>query len=228
MNTPESPTKVLTPVFALAVPGAPQRNAYSWVPIRALSARHRGRVFKHLSSLGTQDRYLRFGSAATNEQIAHYVDLIDFDNDEVLGIFNRRLDLIAVAHLAFTRSELRQGQHGSAEFGVSVVERARGRGYGTRLFERAALHARNRGVDRLTIQALSENRAMLRIARQAGATIVRDGSEAQAEVILPPGDVSSHVEQWVEDAAAAVDFRLKANAKAVGEWFATMARDDVS
>ena len=42
------------------------------------------------------------------------------------------------------------------------------------------LHARNRGVQTLFIHALSENTAMLRIARNAGATVERDGPESEA------------------------------------------------
>src|SRR6266702_3333280 len=51
-----------------------------------------------------------------------------------------------------------------AEFGVSVLKKARGRGYGSRLFDRAVMHARNEGVELLFIHALSENTAMLKIA----------------------------------------------------------------
>jgi GNAT superfamily N-acetyltransferase len=202
-------------------------RAFDWVPIRALAARHRPRIAKHLQALGPHDRYLRFGSAATDAQIAHYVDLIDFDTDDVFGIFNRRLELLAVAHLAFDPASPRRGA-ACAEFGVSVAEQARGRSYGTRLFERAALNARNRGVVRLQIHALTENQSMLLIARRAGATVVRDGSESRAEVLLPAGDVGSHVEQFVEDTAAEIDFQLKRNAERVSRWFSALTREETT
>ena len=32
--------------------------------------------------------------------MSKYVDMLDFEHDEVFGIFNRRLELIAMAHLA--------------------------------------------------------------------------------------------------------------------------------
>jgi GNAT superfamily N-acetyltransferase len=229
MTSPDTPEQHQAPTFEPQNAPADARGksrAFDWVPIRALSARQRCRILKHLLALGTHDRWLRFGSAASDAQITHYVDLIDFESDEVFGIFNRRLELLAVAHLAYGRSgHSADREPASAEFGVSVTARARGRGWGTRLFERAALHARNRGVGRLTIHALSENHPMLLIARKAGAIVVRDGSESQADVILPPGDLSSHVEQLVEDTAAALDFRVKANAKRVGEWMAAFTAD---
>ena len=43
-------------------------------------------------ALDASDRYLRFGFPATDAQIAKYVDMLDFDHDEVFGIFNRRLN----------------------------------------------------------------------------------------------------------------------------------------
>lgn len=216
---------VSTDAGAEPKPISPTRLA--WVPIRALTARHRTKILEHLLALSPADRYLRFGSAATDAQIAHYVDLIDFDGDDVFGIFNRKLDLLAIAHLAYGRaaSLRRDPRHGpiSAEFGVSVLAKARGRGYGSRLFDRAVLHARNRDVERLVIHALSENKTMLAIARQAGARVVRDGSESLAELELPPDDVGSHVEALVEHAAAEIDFRIKANAHRVGHWLFSLS-----
>jgi hypothetical protein len=97
-----------------------------------------------------------------------------------------------------------------AEFGVSVLPKARGRGCGARLFDHAVLHARNRGVDTLLIHALSENTAMLRIARNAGATVQRDGGEALARLQLPPDSLRSHIDAFIESSAAEVDYRLKA------------------
>jgi RimJ/RimL family protein N-acetyltransferase len=180
-----------------------------WIPIRSLAERHRPRILEHLLELPPADRYLRFGYVASDAQIARYADLIDFANDEVFGVFNRRLQLIALAHLAAMPSAR------EAEFGVSVLPAARGRGYGTRLFERAALHARNRGVDTLEIHALSENTPMLRIARSAGASVVREGGEADAKLRLPPDDLRSHLDAFFESGAAEVDYHLKAQGKLV-------------
>jgi GNAT superfamily N-acetyltransferase len=157
----------------------------------------------HLLALPEADRYLRFGFAASDVQLERYVETIDFDRDEVFGIFNHRLELVAVAHLASL-----PGQE-EAEFGVSVQSQARGRGYGKRLFDHAVLHARNRGVRTLVIHALSENAAMLHIARQAGASIDSEGGESHALLRLPPDDVLSHLGQIVEDHVAEIDYHLK-------------------
>ncbi len=183
---------------------APRPAARRWIPIRSLSERHRPRIQAHLMALPEHDRYRRFGYAASDAQIARYAGLIDFIQDDVFGVFNRRLELIALAHLAGS-AKARE-----AEFGVSVLPQARGRGYGARLFDHAVLHARNRGVDTLLIHALTENTAMLRIARNAGASVERDGGEALARLRLPPDDLRSHIDAFIESSAAEVDYRLKA------------------
>lgn len=199
-----------------ATQGASVRKR-SWVPVRSLTSRHRDRVREHLVALDEQDRYLRFGFAASDTQIGHYVDTLDFERDEIFGIFNRRLELIAMAHLAYASAPQIKGQAAMAEFGTSVNKHARGRGLGARLFDHAILHARNRHIDRLFIYALSENSAMLKIARSAGATVERVGSEAEAWLTLPPDDVASQVGEMVESQAAEWDYHMKAQAKRLND-----------
>lgn len=191
---------------------------WTWVPIRSLGARQRDRVGSHLMALDQGDRYLRFGYPATDAQISKYVDAMDFERDEVFGIFNRHLELIAMAHLAHPVIAVVTERPPMSEFGVSVLPKARGRGFGRRLFEHAVLHARNRGVQTLFIHALSENTAMLKIARAAGATVERDGSESEAWLKLPPDTLASHVGEMVERQAAELDYRLKLHACQVSDF----------
>ena len=63
------------------------------------------------------------------------------------------------------------------------------------------------------IYALSENKAMLNIARKAGATIKRDGSESEAYLVLPAADLDSRMTEMVEERIAQTDYRLKVQAK---------------
>jgi ribosomal protein S18 acetylase RimI-like enzyme len=190
--------------------GKPVEPKFRWIPIRSLAERHRPRILAHLLEMDAADRYLRFGYPASDTQISHYVDVIDFQRDEVFGVFNRRLQLVAMAHLAYLGDGAQART--SAEFGVSVLSSVRGRGYGARLFDHAMLHARNRGVDTMVIHALSENTAMLRIVRRAGATVARDGSESEARLKLPADNVASRLNAMVEDSAAEIDYGLKAHA----------------
>ena len=193
-NSPES-TKRTTPLL---------------IPIRSLGANHRTRIANHLLSLDENDRYLRFGYLVQDEHIQRYVDGLDFERDEIFGIYNRRLELIAMAHVAHAADKNYQA---CAEFGVSVLPSARGRGYGARLFERAAMHATNDGINLLFIHALSENVAMLKIARNAGAKVERDGTESEAYLHLPQATFDSQVAEFIEEQVAQTDYRLKVQAK---------------
>lgn len=206
----ESPTPMAPGAEPQAA--APVKPGRPWVPVRSLTSRHRDRLRTHLLALDDRDRYLRFGYVASDAQCNHYADAIDFERDEVFGIFNRRLDLIAMAHLACDPAPQVSGRPAMAEFGVSVLRAARGRGLGSRLFDHAILHARNRHIDTLFIHALSENTAMLRIARNAGAKVERDGSETEAWLSLPRDDLASQVGAMVEGHAAEIDYHLKAQA----------------
>jgi len=180
------------------------------VPIRSVGPGERERICAHLLALEPHDRYLRFGYAASDEQVRRYVEGLDFERDDIFGIYNRRLELIAMAHLAFAPQD--RASH-RAEFGVSVSRHARGRGYGARLFERAEVAARNAGVRILIIHALSENAAMLKIARNAGASVVRSGAEAEAYLELAEPTLDSRMSEIALEQFAEIDFHLKSRAK---------------
>jgi GNAT superfamily N-acetyltransferase len=192
---------------------AAPKSAPYLVPIRSLGPAHCARIRAHLLALSEHDRYLRFGFAATDEHVSRYADGLDFERDEIFGVYNRKLELLAVAHLARPAEALgSQSCKNCAEFGVSVAASARGRGLGTRLFERALMHARNAGVDMLFIHALSENTAMLKIAQKAGALVERNGSETEAYVLLPKADFDSRMTEFIEEQIAQTDYALKTQA----------------
>ena len=194
-------------------PASPS-NIWRWIPIRSLAPRHRPRILSHLQALPAADRHLRFGHSASDTQIGRYVDHIDFDRDEVFGVFNRRLQVVALAHLAYLGPDRHHPT--AAEFGVSVNASARGHGVGARLFDHAVLRARNQGVNTLVIHALSENAAMLHIVRRAGARVERDGSDSTASLGLAAEDFNSHIEALAERQAAEFDYGVKVQVRRVG------------
>lgn len=178
----------------------------NWVPIRTLGARHRDQVLQHLFALDDDDRARRFGHLASDERIGHYVDQMDFDADALFGVFDRRLRLVAMVHLAFAP------QGGSAEFGISVLPQMRGRGVGALLFEHATTLARNRNVDTLIIHLARDNAPMLAIVRRAGAKLAFDGSDAIATLPLPADTLGSQIQEMLGHQAAEFDYRLKLQA----------------
>ena len=85
---------------------------------------------------------------ANDEQIRCHAEQPDFSRDEIFGIYNRRLELIAMAHPAF--EHLRQALR--RKFGVSVLKHARGQWFpATACSSDAVMHARNAGVNMVFI-----------------------------------------------------------------------------
>lgn len=200
-----SSLKSQTEVLEDALPrgASPPAQAWNWFPVRTLAEHHRGRVMDHLLALGEADRHLRFGHVASDDQIRSYVTRMDLVRDEVLGVFDDQLVLVAMAHLAF------DGTGEIAEFGVSVHPHLRGRGIGARLFHHAVTHARNRGAHSMAIHIARENSAMLAIVRKAGAQVTFDGGEAVAQLGLPADTLGSKLEAMVESQVANIDYRIK-------------------
>ena len=180
-------------------------------PIRELGSSERTGFFEHLVALETEDRYLRFGTPLSDTAIALYVERIDFSTDTVFGVFDDRLKLAAAGH--FSPMPKATGADGSrvrsAEFGLSVARDARGRGLGTALFLRASSHARNLGITSLFMHCLSENRAMIRIARKAGMQIQQTHGETDAYLALEPGTMATAIEEGVQRQIALFDFAVK-------------------
>ena len=216
------------------------------LPVRTLKAKHRPQVLAHLLALPERDRYLRFGYLASDAQVQSYVDHLDFKRDEVFGMFNRRLKLVAMAHLAYPacptcsaysaysafRPAPQTGETGAshpqaaqpavAEFGVSVNAHLRGRGMGARLFEHAVLHARNRGIDTLVVHTLSENGPMIKLARRAGAVTERSAGDIDASLKAPRQTLASHLGALVEDRMAEVDYQIKLHGRQIDAFLDTV------
>jgi len=171
------------------------------IPIKQLSGLERHALERHFLALGAGDRRLRFGTGMSDFALRIYVKRIDFENDAVFGVLDDELHLIGAAHLG--RGE------GHAELGVSVLPGHRRRGIGGALLGRAHMHARNWGVRALFMHCLTENAAMLHLARKQGMDIVTQAGEADAWLKLPPADASSYMGAVFQQRLALFDFALK-------------------
>lgn len=195
------------------------------VRVKVLSERDRRRLLMHFLALDDGDRLLRFGMVLPDDLVTRYVQTLHFSRDTLFGVYDDNLALVGVGHLAFAPRETNPVLGGAtlkaqiAEFGVSVSAVARGRGVGSKLFERAAIHCRNEDVDTLYMHCLSSNQTMIHIAKKAGMEIHRDYGEADAYLKLTPADPGSMLAEAVEEQFARFDYTLKANAKAAVKWW---------
>ena len=174
---------------------------HSEIHVRELSRLDRTAIEQHFLALDVEDRRLRFGVSISNVAVLAYIARIDFEQDAAFGVFDDDLRLLAVAHLA------RGERH--AELGVSVLPGHRGRGIGGALLHRAHLHARNWGERALFMHCLTENGAMMHLARKQGMAIGMDGGEADAWLELPPANASTHFVEVFAQRVALFDYALK-------------------
>ncbi len=186
------------------------------VLVRELSSADRERLLTHFLALDEDDRLLRFGQIVPDRVIENYVANIDFSRDTVFGVFDETLSLVGVGHLAYLPAE---GDKRTAEFGVSVLESARGRGVGSRLFERAAIRSRNTHVSMLYMHCLSRNSTMMHIAKKSGMKIEYAYGEADAYLSLTPADQSSIIAEMMQEQAAVFDYAIKRQARRASQMF---------
>jgi GNAT superfamily N-acetyltransferase len=182
-------------------------SGMSTIPVHRLTEAARPKLRGHFLRLDADDIRLRFGSPLGSDAIAAYVEAIDFDTDAVFGVYEDELGLAAAAHVAF-------GVDG-AELGVSVLPGHRSRGIGSALFARAVEHARNRFVTRMYMHCLSENVAMMHIAKKSGMKICVDTGEAEAFLKLEPADQASLSGELMGQRVALFDYALKTQAAAM-------------
>lgn len=197
--------------------------------VKELSRRARKRLLRHFLALDSGDRLLRFGSVLSDDLVSRYVENIDFSRDAVFGVYDRKLRLLGVGHLAFASRDALPSvgvfttKERIAEFGASVAAFARGMGVGSRLFERAAIRCRNVDIDTLYMHCLTSNKVMMHIAKKAGMAIHRDYGEADAYLKLPPANPASMLQEAVAEQVATFDYTLKANLRAALKWLASLS-----
>jgi len=181
------------------------------IPVRELHAGHLEEILQHLLQLNDEDRRLRFGSQTPDEVIERYVRGLDFNKDAVFGIFDLDLKLIGMAHLAYL-PEIK-GHARAAEFGVSVLLEGRAQGLGTALLQRSAVHSRNTRVETLFVHCLSNNKAMMHLAKKTGMSVEYAYGDADAYLKLPPASPATIVQEAANKQWADFDYAWKANLK---------------
>ena len=166
-----------------------------------LSARHRRDLFRHFVQLDAADRHLRFGTSLADSGIDRYVESLDFIESDVFAVFDERMRVVGALHLAYSDED--------AEMGLSVVRRARGRGIGNSLFERAIVRLSNRFERTVRMHCLRENDAVMHLARKHQMQVVVEGSEAAALLTLPPASSNTVAAEWLAGHLALHDYTRK-------------------
>jgi ribosomal protein S18 acetylase RimI-like enzyme len=166
-----------------------------------LLAPDRALLEKHFLCLESDDRRLRFGALISDDGLRSYVARLDFERDGLFAVQDESLDVAAVVHIAVTGK--------SAELGLSVLREWRGSGLGNALLTRAVTFLRNRGVHEVFVHCLSENGAMMHLARKNGMRIVYSGGQSDARLAIDPPTANSFINEWLADQQAHTVQRLR-------------------
>lgn len=120
----------------------------------------------HLLRLDAGSRRLRFGMGVGDDFIADYAARVNDMKSIVYGYFDDG-ELCAAAELR----PLSVHGGGEAEAAFSVEPDYQDTGIGTRLLGRVIRSARNRGIHRIYMNCLAENRKMQRVAKKYEAIL---------------------------------------------------------
>lgn len=129
----------------------------------------------HLKRLSPADRRSRFQYPASDAQIEKHVAEFIGGGGHVIGWFIDGQLRGAAEVMIFPDGV-------TAEAAFEIEPDWRGRGVGAELVARSLLWARNRGVKRLLIHTTRQNTAMLKAAKQNGATFEFDLSDADGVI----------------------------------------------
>jgi GNAT superfamily N-acetyltransferase len=161
----------------------------------------------HLLRLDPDSRCRRFGGAVGDETLVRHAATITDMGVVVYGFF---LDgtLRGVAEF---RPESPLGN--TAEAAFSIERPWQSIGVGTELLERILLTARNRGVRRLQMQCLADNKHMQQLARKFAAEFTFDFGCVVGEVGPRSVTPLSLIREGIGDAYGAVEALLDAQAR---------------
>lgn len=171
--------------------------------VQRLGHAHAADILTHFGALPGEDLRLRFGAPVSCFALEKYVSGIDFSNDRVFGILGSESGLAAVAHLAVNHAL------DSAELGLSVAPASRRCGYGEALLRRGSTHASSLGMRTIYMHCLSENTALMALARKTGFRIVVASGEVDATKQLDEAVAQSIAMDLLSDQIALVDSALR-------------------
>jgi RimJ/RimL family protein N-acetyltransferase len=134
----------------------------------------------HLLRLDGESRRMRFGMAVDDEFIQAYADRADFLKSVIYGYF-----VDGEMHAAAELRAIGDNWRDEAEAAFSVETAFQDTGVGTDLLGRVILAARNRGVSRIYMNCLSENRKMQHVARKYDAELHFEHGEVVGQVRTP-------------------------------------------
>ena len=157
---------------------------------------------KHLKSLDTASRNLRFANPVSNEVIDHLCDKFEsHPTDHVLfAIEDDLLDFVAVGHVSL---------EGDMELAFSVLKEHQGKGMGSALMQRILQHCRTTGHLKGHMVCLPHNTAIKHLCTKYGIQFHTEYGETEGDIELPKASVSTFIDEATSRNLGALDFMAK-------------------
>jgi GNAT superfamily N-acetyltransferase len=152
-----------------------------------------GRYRKHLHSLDSHSKYLRFGHHIQPEALDQLCDKFE-DSPQLHKIFvieNDDLDVVAAGHVGFDYDR-------SVELAFSVLKEHQGQGMGSKLMATCVEWCQNRGIKTGCMVCLKSNEAIKKLAKKHGI-MINDGSEVLADIKIPDANAVSVINEVLGD-----------------------------
>lgn len=168
--------------------------------IRKLWSTESAKLRDHLLRLDPANRRMRFAHAVSDQFIADYASRLP-DMGSVIYAYIEDREVRAVAELR----RLHNNWAPEAEAAFSVERPWQNRGIGNELMGRVIRSARNRGVNRLMMSCLAENRKIQTIAKKHEAQLTFEQGDVVG-IIAP--DTATYLSQFEEGLGDEFDFMI--------------------
>lgn len=178
--------------------------------VRKLADTDLERLVKHLCSLDTEDRRLRFGVSITDELIRSYVEKSFKDKNSQWFACTAKGKIISSCHVAIYNNE--------GELGCTVDKKYRGYGLAQEMFDRAVIYLRAHNVLEVYMHCLTENQAMRHIAKKHNMVIVSCDGETDAKIrVEPPTPLTMYRDAYL-DRIALYDMVIRSPSDMYENW----------
>jgi len=154
---------------------------------------HLAEYAKHLKNLSDEDRYTRFGYAASAQAIDQMIlNIVYNQEDHHIFTYYTNGQIAGFGHLAREDSDW--------ELAVSVEKEFQGRGIANELMSYMISWGKTHGVEIVYMHCITENQKIQHLARKHGLkTWDRSGHELTARVQLPEPTVFDYTTNFVRE-----------------------------
>lgn len=154
---------------------------------------------KHLKSLDSESKTLRFANPLSDEVIDSLCDKweVDHAHNILFAIEDNNLDFVAVGHVAM---------YDEMELAFSVLKEYQGRGMGSLLMKRVIQWCRTNGNLKGCMVCLSTNAAIKHLCLKHGIHIHSEHGETLADIELDHPSITTYLTEATDSNLGAMDY----------------------